>query len=146
MEWERYDSKSSEHARFVSFHSKHIHCHRTVIVLTNYWYWWRWSTSLNWEMAGNYWWQFFSLLFILYPNQNGKIFVLSTKCEVEELNGNTWYFSEIKDRKSLAQFSETSIIDSRLYHAVTLTVISSRPNTPWTPCFIEKKINTQARQ
>ena len=61
-------------------------------------------------MAGNYWWQFFSLLFILYPNQNGKIFVLSTKCEVEELNGNTWYFSEIKDRKSLAQFSETSII------------------------------------
>ena len=68
---------------------------------------------------------------MFYPNQNGEIFVLSTKCEVEELKGNTWYFSEIKDRKSLAQFSETSIIDSRLYHAVTLTVISSHPNMSW---------------
>ena len=30
---------------------------------------------------------------------------------MEELEGYKWYFSEIKDRKLPAQFSETSIID-----------------------------------
>ena len=73
----------------------------------------------------------FPLLSIFNPNQKDKLFVLSTKCEVEELEGNTWYLSEIMDRKSPAQFSETSINHPRLHHEVTLVVIGSYPNVRW---------------
>ena len=72
----------------------------------------------------------FFLLFIFNSNQKWKLFVLSAKCVMEELD-NAWYFSEIIDRKSPAQFSETSIIDPRLHHEVTLVVIGSKPNTPY---------------
>lgn len=54
---------------------------------------------------------FFSLLIIFNFDQNVKLFVLSKKCAMEELEGYKWYFLEIKDRKLPAQFSETSIID-----------------------------------
>ena len=69
------------------------------------------------------------LLFIFNSNQKEQLFVWPTKCVVEELKGNTWYFSEIIERKSSAQFSETSITGPHLHHEVTLVVIGSHPNT-----------------
>ena len=62
---------------------------------------------------------------------------------MEELEGNTWYFSEILDRKPSAQFSEATIIGPRLHHEVTLVMIDSHPNTLWKHyASLNKKIKT----
>ena len=96
--------------KIVSSHSKQIHCQGLFIVLTNCWYSEQWSTALKCEIARNYSAQFFSLLFIFNSNQKEQLFVWPTKCVVEELKGNTWYFSKTIEKKSSAQFSETSML------------------------------------